>query len=202
MKHHDVAILILAAGESKRMGKPKQQLKFNETTLLEHSVDSSLHSMAGNVLVVLGSNHLQHLQILEGKSIKIVYHADWQKGIGSSIKIGVRNILEENINIQAILILVCDQPLLSTVILNDLIETYKEKLPMAVASSYNDTFGVPAIFDRSLFNDLLKISNDSGAKEVLNKFKNKLLSIPFSGGEIDLDTPKDYKNFIYHNSKL
>jgi molybdenum cofactor cytidylyltransferase len=189
-----IAILILAAGSSSRLGQSKQLLDINGKPLLVHTVNTALQSKANNVLVVLGSEQEKHGAILQGLPIETYYNKDWQKGMGNSIKAGMSCLLS-NFDVSAVIILVCDQPLISSSHINNLIEKYLNTKASLVASGYADTIGVPALFNRSLFQDLLNLEDEQGAKKIINKFKDSLLSLDFPGGEIDLDTVDDYLNF-------
>jgi molybdenum cofactor cytidylyltransferase len=188
-----IAILILAAGSSSRLGQSKQLLEINGEPLLLHSAKTALQSKANKVLVVLGSEREKHDAILKGLPIEIHYNKDWKKGMGNSLKAGISNLTSFDIN--AVIIMVCDQPLLSSLHLNTIIKKYLSSGAPLIASRYADTDGVPALFDKSLFSELLRLEDEQGAKKIINKYKTSLLSIDFPDGEIDLDTAEDYANF-------
>ena len=192
----DISILILAAGNSSRMGTPKQLLKIKNTTLLEHTLSCAIESRVESIAVVLGADSAKIQKSIPANNVTVHVNQDWVTGMGSSIKLGVKKIIAENINTQAIIILVCDQPMLKSGHINKLVEMYLLKTPLAVASSYKDAVGVPVLFDRMLFADLLRIGDTHGAKEIISTLRNNLLILPFAGGEIDLDTIDDYQQFI------
>ena len=195
-RYNELAIILLAAGNSSRMGTPKQMLNIGPGSLLEHSVTCAIASNVPNILVVLGAHAVEHKQMLKGFSVNLVVNPEWARGIGRSLKLGLSKAIEHYPGIQAVMVLVCDQPLLSGSQIKMLSDAYVQSHPYAVASQYNGVYGVPAVFDRSLFSELLSIDDGSGAREILKKWEGKLLLIPFEGGEIDLDTPEDYKKFI------
>jgi molybdenum cofactor cytidylyltransferase len=195
-KYHDQAIVLLAAGSSSRMGTPKQMLIVNGRTMLQQAVNSAIASLIPNIIVVLGANAEQHDGIIKERAVMTIINKDWEKGMGSSLKAGLKKAISQYPTVQAVMVLVCDQPLLSSVHINKLATEYHKTQPMAIASRYNGINGVPAIFDRSIFSSLMMLKDESGAREVLKKLENNLITIPFEGGEIDLDTPDDYKNFI------
>ena len=192
----DFAIVILAAGNSSRMGTSKQLLEVNGRTLLLHTVNSAIASQIPNIVVVLGANAEAHHVILKEKSATVIVNNDWIKGMGSSLKLGVKKAIEQYTDVQAIMVMVCDQPLISSIHINNLVKAYQQHGAIAVASHYNDTFGVPALFDRSVFSSLMKIGDEMGARQILKKLEQDLIPVPFIGGEIDLDTPEDYQKFI------
>jgi molybdenum cofactor cytidylyltransferase len=102
--------------------------------------------------------------------------------------------------LEGVMIMVCDQPKITVTHINEMGRIHIIKRPLAVASEYNGTIGVPVLFDRSVFSNLLKLDNQSGAKAVLQKLKSEIITLPLVGGEIDLDTPEDYQNFMKSGS--
>lgn len=200
MEYADLNIVILAAGNSSRMGQSKQLLDVGGQTLLEKTVSAAVESKIPNVTVVLGANAEIHRRLLKNYPVQILVNNDWALGMGSTLKFALKKILEDNINVQGVLFMVCDQPNITVQHINKVCDLFLSEKPIAVASQYKMTFGVPALFDRITFSSLLSINDHAGAKEVLEKVKNDLRLIPFEGGEIDLDTLEDYQNFI--NQKL
>jgi molybdenum cofactor cytidylyltransferase len=196
MDFNNLDIVILAAGSSSRMGTSKQLLHVGGETLLEKAVTCSLNSKISNVTVVLGSNSEIHSRVLKNKRVQVLVNPDWALGIGNTIKFSLKKLLENNINVQGVMFMVCDQPHISTVHLNNIIDQFIEESPVAVASQYKGTYGVPAIFDRIAFSNLLSISDQAGAKTVLQNLEGDLRLVSFNGGEIDLDTPEEYKQYL------
>ncbi len=195
-QYNDQAIVLLAAGNSSRMGTSKQMLNMNGKTLLEHTVSCAVASHISNILVVLGANVTEHKAVLTGSPVSVLVNPDWAKGMGCSLKAGLKKIIDQYNNVQAVMVIVCDQPLLTSNHIDALAEVYQKRRPLAIASQYNGTYGVPAIFDRSIFSHVLMISDHSGAREVLQKMERELVMVPFDGGEIDLDTPQDYRDYM------
>jgi molybdenum cofactor cytidylyltransferase len=120
---------------------------------------------------------------------------NWFKGMGTSIKIGVEHFKADPA-IKGIVILVCDQPELSAGTIVRLIDKEKQTHKPIIASHYANTFGVPALFMRSVFEKLLMLQDDVGAKKVIMEMKDQVSAIDFAGGEIDLDTKEDYDNYL------
>lgn len=187
-----IVTLILAAGSSSRLGHSKQLLEVNGVPLLRKTALAALEADTNRVVVVLGHNHLQHQQIIQGLNVDVIHHTDWQQGMGSSLKAGVSSILKTHSDTQAIVILVCDQPYLTAEHLNVLINTHRTSRASIVASAYASTTGVPALFDKSMFEELLNLKDDQGAKKILEKHAESIVEIEFPSGEIDIDTPSDY----------
>jgi molybdenum cofactor cytidylyltransferase len=191
-----ISLILLAAGSSSRMGQPKQLLVLENEPLLLRSTKAVLSSGSENVTVVLGDNEKEHRSVISHLPVQIVVNQDWQKGMGSSIKTGLRHVLKNQPDVEAIIISVCDQPLLTSSHLNKIIAAYVQTHQSVVASYYSNSAGVPALFDKKLFSELLNIEDGQGAKVVLNKHSENLGLVDFPDGEIDLDTWKEYQNFI------
>lgn len=187
-----INILILAAGSSSRLGQSKQLIKVNGVPLLRKTVLTALATTSPHITVVLGHDFKKHKEVIQDLNIDILHHTDWQQGMGSSLKAGVSSILKTHSDTQAIVILVCDQPYLTAEHLNALINTHRTSEATIVASAYASTTGVPALFDKSMFEELLKLKDDQGAKKIMEKHTGSIVEIEFASGEIDIDTPSDY----------
>jgi molybdenum cofactor cytidylyltransferase len=191
----EIGIILLAAGSSSRMGKNKLLLDIREDSLLENAIKSALSSRANKVIVVLGANLEENLKVIQVEKVETVTNHRWKKGIGSSIKCGVKTMLENYPAISALIISVCDQPFLKNDQFNSLIEKYKETKKPVIASEYAGLKGVPVLYDQSMFQELLSMPDDSGAKmHILDKAKeNTIATVPFPKGELDIDTLDDLK---------
>jgi molybdenum cofactor cytidylyltransferase len=194
-----LAILILAAGSSSRMGQSKQKLLIEGKALLVHAVETALKSKAGKVTVVLGSEEEKHRQVLKGLPIALISNPGWQAGMGSSLKKGLQHVMSGNPATEAILVMVCDQPLLQPDHLQSLVKQYRKTGSLIVASAYSNTAGVPAIFSHKLFNEILQLHDEEGAKKIIRQ--HAAATVDFPGGDVDLDTPEDYQNFLQQHSK-
>lgn len=190
-----VAILLLAAGGSTRMGTSKQLLDIGGVPLLGHSVQTALDSGASSVVVVLGAQAEVHQQALAGLAAEVVVHPDWKKGMGSSLKAGLNYLLHRHDRPEAVMVLVCDQPRLRSQHLRELITTYRKTKKSIVASHYNGTDGVPALFDQSLFPELLMLPDELGARKVIAAHAESVVRVSFPEGAVDLDTPEDYRKY-------
>jgi len=197
---NNIAVLVLAAGGSRRMGRPKQLLDWNGKPLLQHTIDQALKSNCDNVLVVMGSDYELIKSQIVTEGITDLNHVNWENGLGSSIAFGVEFIQNSLPEINAVLIMLADQPLMDTKYLNQLIETFHSNEAKIVASLYpNNKLGVPAIFDRTYFKELAQLHLDKGAKEILAKYSDKLLSLDASALVVDLDTMEDYEKLCWSN---
>ena len=185
--------VILAAGGSSRFGQSKQLLPFRGKTLLRTIINAACEAGCSPVVVVIGSNDEKiHPELAHAKVIE-VRNANWQRGIGSSIRSGVQALIDYAPDVAAILLLVCDQPAVNARVIENLIATRETTKKEIVASSYADTVGVPALFDRSLFERLLSLGDEAGAKSIILQNLDRVAQFAFPEGAIDIDTWEDWE---------
>ncbi|MGV3706314.1 MAG: nucleotidyltransferase family protein [Arcticibacter sp.] len=189
---HNYAIIILAAGSSSRMGRPKQLLQVNGTTLLNHTIDEALKLPSVFVCVVTGAHADLISPHLNRPHLHICHNPDWESGMASSIQRGLQELKMKNLPVSGCIISVCDQPFISSAIFINLIAAHQNAPSHIIASSYQGTAGVPALFPAQYFPELMMLRGHEGAKKLLTLHADKLTNVPFPGGEIDLDTPADY----------
>ena len=189
-----IAVIILAAGRSARLGSPKQLLSYRGKTLLQHTIDTALESQASPILVVLGSGKDAIKKELEQKQVFILENSSWESGMASSISCGITNLQELAPESKAVILMVCDQPFVNAKLLNNLITKHKDTRQSIVASSYSNTLGTPALFHQSLFSELLVLEGESGAKSLIKKYSLQTGFVSFDQGSIDIDTRENYRN--------
>jgi molybdenum cofactor cytidylyltransferase len=189
----ETAVLILAAGSSSRMGKSKQLLPIDGKPMLARAVETAVNANP-NVTVVLGSDASALRMVLSTYPITVCENPDWEKGMGRSLKSGLAFVLQSNPVIDAIIIMVCDQPQLTPPHLVKLIDKANAPGVTLVASRYNGTLGVPALFKRQHFSQLLEIGDEIGASRVIREQANPVW-VDLPGGETDLDTFDEYLRF-------
>ncbi|MEQ1676668.1 MAG: nucleotidyltransferase family protein [Chitinophagaceae bacterium] len=187
------SIIILAAGSSDRLGKPKQLLPYKNKTLLQYLIDEAKATSALSVLLVLGANAAAIQSELQTENIRIVINDDWQEGMASSIRCGINELQKINPATDAAILMVCDQPYVSASLLNDLILAHNKTNKPIVTSSYDNTTGPPALFHKSIFQELLQLTGDTGARSIVQKHINDVATVSFPKGSIDIDTAADYE---------
>jgi molybdenum cofactor cytidylyltransferase len=188
-----IAAVILAAGGSSRFGRPKQLLPFHGKTLVRAVIDAAREAGCSPVVVVVGNScEKLHRELAHSNVIK-VRNANWQRGIGSSIRSGVQALRDHAPDVEATFLLVCDQPAVNARLLERLIATHVATKKDIVAASYADTVGVPAFFDRSLFEDLLSLGDEAGAKSIILQNPERVAQLAFPEGAIDIDTREDWE---------
>lgn len=183
-----LSIIILAAGSSSRLGQPKQLLKLGEKTLLAQICETALSIENQGVVVVLGA-HCEAIKPAVGPlPTKVVFNEKWAEGMGSSIACGMSHLPE---NTDGVLLLLCDQPFVSTAFLEKLVEKWHSSDSLIVASQYGGSFGPPAVFHLKLFAELAALQGQQGAKKMMEKHRGELLLVDFPEGEKDIDTVRD-----------
>ncbi len=188
-----IGIVILAAGSSSRLGKPKQLLFYQNKSLIEHITVEAVKADLYPIVIVTGANAEQVSLALNKKDEEIVYNEHWQQGMASSIVAGISKMLLLDDNVEAALIAVCDQPFVTAELLQALINKKAETGKGIVACTYADTAGTPVLFDRKYFIDLQQLKGEEGAKKLLKLYEADLVTVSFPQGSIDIDTKADYK---------
>ncbi|HEY3779671.1 MAG TPA: nucleotidyltransferase family protein [Fimbriimonadaceae bacterium] len=181
-----MAIIILAAGGSSRLGSPKQLLPYEGSSLVHHAAEMALQTFE-NVIVVVGSESDKVRECLKDLPITIALNLDWKEGMSSSIRAGISSIGDA----EKAVIALCDQPKITAAHLQKLISSVNEENPIA-ASSYDGILGAPCAFHRSMFPKLLALTGDSGARELIRNAETPVVTVPFEEGNLDIDTQADY----------
>lgn len=191
---NNTGVIILAAGESSRLGSPKQLLTYSGATLLQHAIDVAHSSDAGIVIVVLGANADLIADELKDTTVHIVVNAAWKEGMASTIRYGLQTLVKLNPQAEAVILMVADQPFVTADLLIKLMEVNRKEQRTIVAGKYGNTFGTPVLFTKRFFPELLELTGDVGAKSLVKKYINDAAFVPFSKGAIDIDTIGDYTN--------
>ena len=186
-------IVILAAGASTRLGKPKQLLQYRGNTLLGHAINEAVNSNADAVVVVLGKNAELFKKEIDEKKVRVAINSSWEEGMASSVRLGLDTLLNDKPFIDAVIFMVCDQPHISSFILNKLIITQQKTTKQIVTCNYGESIGPPALFHKKYFRELMKLSGDTGARKIIQQNMNDMITILFPEGEIDIDTNEDYE---------
>jgi molybdenum cofactor cytidylyltransferase len=191
-----VGLVILAAGNSSRMGQPKQLLPFDGESLVRRSVRLGLLSGCFPVTVVLGANSLLIGTELEDLPVFVAQNPDWEAGMASSIRAGLANTLHVLPTVGAVIISLCDQPLVTPAFLHGLTDAFAATGKPIIATRYGNTTGVPALFSRELFDALDKLNGQEGARKLIATHPEQVHAVPFPEAALDVDTPEDYLKLI------
>ena len=192
----ELPVLLLAAGASIRMGQPKQLLPWGDKTLIEHQV--RLLVQTGNpVFAVLGSNYEMIIPLIEKLKVKIIINNDWESGMGSSVACGVSSLLRDLPYPSGVLITLLDQPLILAEHFRRMISEFIPGNQQIIASaSQSGWIGVPALFDRHYFEDLITLNGDRGARKIIDNNLSKVTTIICEESLEDMDTPESYRKIL------
>jgi molybdenum cofactor cytidylyltransferase len=190
--------IVLAAGLSERMGKPKPLLKFNDTTFLGRIISVLKSSDADRITVVLGAEAETIKNSIDFSGTNIVINKDYQKGQLSSLIAGIKESPDDT---EAILLCLVDNPFITKEVVNKVVSRFKETNNPIIVPVFNKERGHPTLFSRSLFNELLNAPEDKGARHVLYSNEDKVLEVEVaeSGILIGIDTPDNYKCYFGAN---
>jgi CTP:molybdopterin cytidylyltransferase MocA len=189
------ALLLLAAGGSRRLGEPKQLVIVDGEPLIRRVVRTALAAQLRPTVVVLGARASQIRAHLEGQPVTVVENLQWNEGMASSIRKGVTAALAEAPEIDGIVVMLADQPQLTTKHLAALLGAQRESGRDIVASDYGDHLGPPAYFGRRHFPALLELRGDAGARALFGIFDPLAVAVPHDVSA-DLDTPEDYSRLV------
>ena len=189
----NIALVILAAGASTRMGRPKQLLPWGQDNLLRHAIKQARSTGLKQILVVLGAN-AQVIKKNSGRhSVDTVTNPDWEEGLGSSLSYGIQQLSESQQSFRGVLVMLADQPLLDKDYLNELITAFQNREKGIVVTSYGKRVGVPAVFHSRYFERLKVLNKDFGAKEIIQRYKNDMFVVDPKGKAVDVDTWEEYE---------
>ncbi len=186
-----VGAVILAAGGSSRLGRPKQFVSLGGETLLSHAVRVAFEACCAPVIIVAGEEADAMTKRLPVGGIEVVMNEHWKSGVGTSIRIGLRFLIDQDDTSEAVILMACDQPLVSTESLRALIKAHVSTRQPIVASSYAGTLGIPALFARTCFDKLLALLDHEGAKGLIFSNLEHVAKVPDAAAALDIDTPID-----------
>lgn len=184
-----VALLLLAAGASTRMGRPKQLLPYHGRTLLRHAAETAVASGCAPLVLVTGALHDELLAEVAGLPFQAVRNVNWESGMASSIQAGLAAVA--SMRPRAVLIMLADQPLITPELLQQLV-AQQQSQALVVATAYGDVLGVPAVFDHTLLPALLQLQGAQGAAGLIASLGPAVGRVDFPAGLLDVDTPEQY----------
>lgn len=194
-----ICFLLLCAGPSSRMGEPKMLLPYRGKTLLTHIAEEAEAAFPDAVYVVTGSERwsiettLLAANAFKESPVHILHNQSWGEGMASSIRRGIRGISDNGVMPDAVMIGVCDQPFVSTALLQQMVNIKTSGGKGIVGCAYDGTIGTPVLFDKKYFDELVLLQGTHGARKLLQKYAADVATVEFPQGGIDIDTPDDYK---------
>jgi CTP:molybdopterin cytidylyltransferase MocA len=190
-----VAAIVLAAGASRRLGQPKQLLMLGGETLLARAIRLAAEAGATPVIAVLGAHHDRILAAVSFNKLRNaipIVNSAWEQGIATSIHAALNSLEHCAPQASGALILGCDQPRLTGEHLRAMLDSFAaQSAHSIVASAYAGILGIPAVFPRAAFSNLLTLRGDKGARSLLMQPPCPLVALPLPGGEVDIDLPAD-----------
>lgn len=184
--------IVLAAGGSTRMGRPKQTLRFRGETLIRRAALAALGAGCRPVVVVTGAHAEPVREELFGLDVREVWNESWATGMASSVRAGLAALLEADADASAVVLLLCDQPYVTAEHVASLVAAHRDTGRAVVASEYGEDYGVPSLFARALFEELARLEGGAGAKQIIKRHAHETHLLPFPEGAFDVDTPDDF----------
>ena len=190
---HSTGIVILAAGQSKRLGEPKQLLPLEGRSLLRRTVDAALASRCRQVAVVVGAVADRMEEELAGSPVRIVMNDQWSEGLSTSVRAGLESLEEE---VDSVIFVPCDQPALDAAMLDSLVAAHEKSGKPIVVSAYGGAWGAPMLVARRYWPELKALQGDRGAQPVAYAHPGEVENVPFPEGACDIDTREDYEALV------
>ena len=192
-----IAAVILSAGESSRMGRPKALLPIGSQTFIEKIVGALRQAGLENIIVILGYDADAMRQKITHLPVTILVNPDYRKGQLSSLRVAIRHLLE-NDGCSGLLVHLVDHPYIDAALVNLLIQRFEDSGKLIAVPRFHGKRGHPVIFARSLFGELLNAPEDQGAKAVVNAHRDETLEIETEdeGITLDIDTPDLYRQHV------
>lgn len=185
--------VVLAAGESRRMGEPKLLLPFGEKTMIESILDNLLRSKAGKILVVVGSHRKEILKKIGDRPVETAINRRYREGMLSSIQAGFKTLPRD---IPAALVCLGDQPFIPFSVSNALIEAYEGTQKGIILPVYKRRRGHPILIDTKYRQEIMDLSPETGLKTLVHNHPEDILEIAVEAPQIlkDIDYPEDYES--------
>jgi CTP:molybdopterin cytidylyltransferase MocA len=188
------AIVILAAGGSRRLGQPKQLLPVLGEPLLRRVVRMAADVRPDHLIVVLGSSAYDCVPVIKDCEVDIVVNPFWESGLAGSIRIGVERAEEQHAD--SVLLLLADQPWLTSGVIRRFLDRLNGQTNVVISARYDGILGAPMMFGSDWFTQLKNLEGDQGARNLVPKEGAQVEVIDWSEGAIDLDTPEDLDSLM------
>ena len=190
-----IGAILLAAGSGSRMGRTKQLMQIGGQSLVRRAAVAAIDAGCQPVIVVTGADARVVADEISGLSAEAAHNPDWSRGMGTSIRRGLAAAVAKSPDLDAVVLLLCDQPHLTSKVIADLLAVWTAHGKPIAACRYGDTLGSPCCIGRSLFGDLANLADDEGAKRLIVSNSSDVTAIPWPQGIDDLDTPADWQRF-------
>jgi molybdenum cofactor cytidylyltransferase len=187
-------IVILAAGNSSRMGETKQLMKYKGKTFLQHIIGEAKNANLEPVICITGFQSDLIRENITGMGVSVVYNARWPEGMGSGIVAGINQLLLWEVD--AVILAVSDQPYVSSRLFETMQQLKNQSGKGIIACSYAGILGTPVLFGNVYFSQLKSLDGNQGAKNIVKANLSDVCPVEFEKGNIDIDTKEDYEHLI------
>jgi molybdenum cofactor cytidylyltransferase len=187
-------IIILAAGNSTRMGEPKQLMMYKNKTFLQHIIGEAKNALLDPVICITGYKENLITKSISGMGVSVVYNMYWPEGMGSGISAGIKQLLLSDVD--SVVLAVSDQPYVSADLFRTMTEWKDKSGKGIVACTYAGTLGTPVLFTKDYFDRLQSLNGNNGAKNIVKINLPDVCPVEFEKGSVDIDTKQDYKKLI------
>ncbi|HEV8193794.1 MAG TPA: nucleotidyltransferase family protein [Ktedonobacterales bacterium] len=189
------AAIVLAAGQSSRMGGHKLLLPLGDRPLIAHAIAAACASSANPVIVVLGHDAARVAAALPSGRKQVIVNPDYQEGMSTSLRVGLADI---PLQAAGVLILLGDQPLVTVELVEQMLEAARESPESILAASYAGRRGNPVYFPRAYFEELRMVTGDEGGRSVIQQHLEsvRLVPVAIADAALDADSPDDYQRIL------
>ena len=187
--------ILLAAGESKRMGKPKELMPFGQSSIVEQTIDNLLGSAVNEVIVVIGHRAEEVIRLIATRPVKLAVNPNYKQGMSTSIIAGL-NLVDSQA--QAVMLALGDQPAIDSQTINRLIKAFYTHDKGIAIPTYQGRRGHPIIFAVKYKEKLLELKGDIGGRQIVKDHPDDILEVAVNSESIltDIDTISDYQSYI------
>jgi len=192
-----IVAVVLSAGESSRMGRPKALLPIDGQTFIERIVAAVKQAKVGKIIVILGHNARELQSKISHLPVEILINTDYKLGQLSSLQLAVRN-LQPDLDCDGMLVHLVDHPYLAPALVEEMIRRFYETKKRIIVPKFHGKRGHPVIFSNALFDEILSAPMEEGAKAVVNAHRAETLEIETEeeGIAVDIDTPELYQQHV------
>jgi molybdenum cofactor cytidylyltransferase len=187
-----IGAIVLAAGMSKRMGKPKLLMRIHGKPLFRYPLEQSIRYKLDPICLI-GGQHMKafHTEAADLQNVEFIDNPQYEKGMSESLKVGIHNVKERS---DATFIFLADQPFVPDRVIQTMIQQYGKGIRI-VRPQYQGNLGHPILIDKSLYDEFLVLEGDQGGKEIIKKYKSETSILTFEDSiwGMDIDTEEDYR---------
>ena len=196
----EIWAIVLAAGESRRMGSPKMILPYEGMTIIEKVLENVLASDVEKVVIVLGSHREEIMKVIKRFQVQHCYNSNFKDGMLSSVKCGFEFLPSD---FRAAMVFLGDQPMVETSVINQMINAYQESGKGILVPVFENKGGHPLMVDKKYFDEIINFDDPEGLKGLLRKHPDDLLEVTAETPSVlsDIDTREDYINEINKTSQ-